>query len=173
MTPGFPETPESPVLVLALGNRLLGDDAAGLAILEALQARARSWGETVELLDGGTLGLALLGRLAEREAVVFLDAVALGAAPGTVHVLRGAALRERAAAPGATAHETSAADLLRAASLVGELPREITLVGVEPEIVRTGVGLSPAVAKAIAEASRRAEEAVEETVARLRGGLRG
>ena len=39
-------------------------------------------------LDGGTQGLALLGRLEGRRVLVLLDAVALGAAPGTVHILR-------------------------------------------------------------------------------------
>jgi hydrogenase maturation protease len=180
MKPGFPEGDPSasrsvedrgeraPVLVLALGNRLLEDDAAGIVLLESLRPEAeRRWGTRVDLVDGGTQGLALLGILEGRAAVVFLDAAALDAAPGTVHLLRGDDLLDRAAGPGTTAHETSAADLLRAASLIGDLPPRITLVGIEPEQVRTGLGLTARVEASLPEARRLAFEEIRRAVADL------
>ena len=78
----------APVLVLGLGNLLLGDDAAGLRLLAAVEREGARWGDSVEFVDGGTQGLALLGQLSGRRAAVFLDAVGVGAAPGMVHVLR-------------------------------------------------------------------------------------
>jgi hydrogenase maturation protease len=126
---------------------LLGDDGVGLALLERLKA-LHPWGACVELLDGGTQALALLGQLEDRRAVLILDAVALGAPPGTVHVLEGEALLGTGRRAG-TAHEGNAGELLRAALLLGQLPVYVCAVGVEPERVGTGIGLSGAVSAAL------------------------
>src|SRR5271157_189086 len=101
-------------LVLALGNTLLRDDGVGVEILHALEREAAGWGDEVDFVDGGTQGLALLGVLSGRRAAVILDAIALGAAPGTVHVLSAddaARLRSRRST---TAHEGNAGELLAA-----------------------------------------------------------
>ncbi|MHC5002008.1 MAG: hydrogenase maturation protease [Planctomycetota bacterium] len=143
-----------PVLVLALGNMLLRDDGFGLVLLEQLRERLGGKAD-LELVDGGTQGIALVGLLSGRRAVLVLDAVARGAPPGTVHVIDDAV----AEAPprGGTAHEGNAGDLLAAAALIGDLPPVVRVVGVEPEVVRTGTGLSDTVASALPEALRAAE----------------
>ena len=97
----------APVLLLGLGNPLMSDDGAGQEILAQLESEAPNWGGRVEFLDGGTQGLALLGRFDGRKAVLFLDAVRLGDKPGAVHMLRGEELA-RMGSPGVTAHEGSA-----------------------------------------------------------------
>ncbi|MHC4948648.1 MAG: hydrogenase maturation protease [Planctomycetota bacterium] len=91
----------APVLVLGLGNLLLRDDGVGLTLLARLRDEHAAL-PGVEWLDGGTQGLALLGRLAGRRGLLVLDAVALGDAPGTVHVLPDAA--HRPPARGAVRH---------------------------------------------------------------------
>lgn len=179
MKPGFPEAGRpahlahrdrgdtAPVLVLAVGNVLLGDDGVGQEVLAQLDRLADRWGDRVEFLDGGTQGMALLGFLVGRRAVVFLDAVALGAAPGTLHRLRNQEVLT--ATPGArmTAHEASAGDLLRAAALVGQLPPEVVVIGVEPASLETGVGLSPAVRESVPAAVRAATGVVDQLVSEL------
>jgi hydrogenase maturation protease len=137
------------VLVLGVGNALLGDDGAGLLVLAELQRDAGKWGDQVEFLDGGTQGLALLESIASRRALLVLDAVALGAEPGTVHVLRGwSHAGERAS----TAHESNVAELLQASTLLGECPEQVTVIGIEPARIETGIGVSEAVARAVGEA---------------------
>src|ERR1035437_72962 len=81
----------APILVLGLGNLLLSDDAAGLHLEAALLAE-RGATDPVEFVDGGPQGLPLLHCRANRRGVVGLDAVGLGAEPGSVHVLRGPAI---------------------------------------------------------------------------------
>ena len=141
--------PKPPVLVLGVGNALLGDDGAGLLVLAELERDAAEWGGQVEFLDGGTQGLALLDRIASRRALLVLDAVALGAEPGTVHVLRGWA---HAGGRASTAHESNVAELLQASTLLGECPEQVTVIGIEPARIETGMGVSEAVAKAVGEA---------------------
>jgi len=149
------------LLVLGVGNTLLGDDAAGLAVLSELERTREAWGPAVEFLDGGTQGLALLDRIAGRHALLILDAVKLGAAPGTVHVLRS---WSHAAARASTAHESNVAELLEASALLGELPEHVTIVGIEPDRMETGIGLSAAVRDAVGRAVAAAKAAIMETV---------
>ncbi len=149
---------EAPVLVLGIGNPLLGDDGAGLALLAGLAGVPEPM---VEYVDGGTQGLALLGYLAGRRAVVILDAVMNGAPPGSVHVLRGEEALRLATARSSTAHESNAGELLAAAALLGQLPEEVVVVGIEPERLQTGIGFSDAVLEGLGEAAAQAREVVK------------
>jgi hydrogenase maturation protease len=62
------------VLVLGLGNVLLGDDGLGAAAVARVERDYRV-PASVRLEDGGTLGLSLLGLLAEAEHVILVDAI--------------------------------------------------------------------------------------------------
>ncbi|MGA2271601.1 MAG: hydrogenase maturation protease [Bryobacteraceae bacterium] len=159
MTPG---SVERPVLVLGVGNALLGDDSAGLLLLAELERDADQWGDQVEFLDGGTQGLALLDRIASRRALLVLDAVALGAEPGTVHVLRG---WKHAGERASTAHESNVAELLQASTLLGECPEQVTVVGIEPAQIATGIGISDAVANAVGAAVEAVRRELAESLA--------
>ena len=152
-----------PLLVLGIGNPLLQDDGVGLEILERLSAD--DWPEEVEFVDGGTQGLTLLGRIEGRQALVVLDAVARGAAPGTIHTMTGDETLRLGTQPGATVHEGGASTLLATAALLGDLPPRVIVVGVEPRDVHTEIGLSPPVAAAVPEAVQKARQAVLELLA--------
>ena len=148
-------------VVLALGNTLLRDDGVGVEILHALEREAAELGGAVEFVDGGTQGLALLGVLSGRRAAVILDAVALGAAPGTVHVLSADEAGRVRSRRSTTAHEGNAGELLATARLLGDLPERTMVVGIEPQEVCTGVGLSDAVARSVPEAVECARRVLE------------
>jgi len=124
-------------------------------------------GDQVEFLDGGTQGLALLDRIANRRVLLVLDAVALGAEPGTVHVLRG---WKHAGERASTAHESNVAELLQASMLLGECPEQVTVIGIEPERIATGIGVSEAVARGVGAA---VETARRELAGRLIRSQRG
>jgi hydrogenase maturation protease len=178
------------LLVLGLGNPLLGDDGAGLLLLSELWGRlpacggfpgrpfaacrnagqpslpaSLDWGERVEFLDGGTQGLMLLGRVSRRPALLILDAVSMGAAPGTVHVLRDMEALGLDSHHSRTAHEGNAAELLAAALLLGECPERFFVVGIEPANVNPGIGLSEPVRAALRPALSAARAIVEEVLA--------
>jgi hydrogenase maturation protease len=157
----------APVLLLAIGNPLMADDGAGQEILSRLESAAKEWGTGVELVDGGTQGLALLGQFERRKAVVFLDAVRLGSKAGAVHVLNGEELVQMGRRPATSAHEGSAPDILRALQLLGEVPEAVALVGIEPERVETHIGLSPAVMDSIGLAAGLARMTVNRLLASM------
>ena len=145
--------------MLGLGNTLCGDDGVGPALIAELARHSEEWAGRVELVDGGTQGLALLGVVAGRRAALILDAVALGGDPGTIHVLRQPNL---AAHRAGSAHEGNAGELLAAAALLGDLPERLVILGVEPQRIATGAGLSEPVQRALQPALARARALIEE-----------
>ena len=157
------ETRDQPVsaeLVLGLGNVLLGDDGVGPALVREIQTKYANENR-VECIDGGTQGLALLGYLEGREAVIILDAFASGKTPGEISVLEGPEVLGYGVSRSTTAHEGNAGELLSAAHLLGSMPERVFLVGVEPERVRTELGLSESVAQSLPAAFERTCAVVE------------
>jgi hydrogenase maturation protease len=135
------------LLVLGLGNLLLSDDGLGPAVMAELVRRFVA-PEGVALLDGGTLGLALLGELAEARAAILVDAVAAEAPAGTLVRIEGAEVAP-AVAQRLSPHQIGVADLLGAARLLGREPPRLVLLGAVPQSLELGVGCSPSVAASI------------------------
>lgn len=137
------------VLVLGLGNALMGDDAFGVRAVEALLSRFRPL-EGVQMLDGGTLGLDLLPRLEGVDHLLIIDALEMGAPAGTVARLEGEEV-PRAFAHKLSVHQMGVQDLLAVAELQGHLPGELVVWGVQPQSVEMGLELSPPVYGALRE----------------------
>jgi hydrogenase maturation protease len=143
--------------VVGLGNPLLTDDGVGLVLLEQLRARG-PWQPDVELVDGGTWGLSLLPVLADHARVLVLDAIRAGEPAGTLLRGRGADLPRLYAHP-LSPHQIDLVEVLAAAELVGEVPDELVVLGVQPlSTDGPAVGLTEPVAatvpRALAEAER-------------------
>ena len=156
----------APVLVLGLGNVLLGDDGVGPTLVREMRGLYKGV-RAVECIDGGTQGMALLGYFAGREALVILDAYASRRGAGSVSVLEGSEVLSAARPRSITAHEGNAGELLAAAALVDILPKHLSLVGIEPGGVYTKFGLSEPARNALPAALVRACGIVERVLAEL------
>jgi len=156
----------APILVLGLGNVLLGDDGIGPRVIRELQGLYTAV-EAVECVDGGTQGLALLGYFAGRQALIIIDAFSSGRGPGEISTLERSALLKYRASHATTAHEGNAGELLATAQLLHELPPRVFLIGIEPECVRTDLALSESVAKCLPAAFTRACAIVEQELVRV------
>jgi hydrogenase maturation protease len=130
------------VLVLGLGNILLSDEGAGVQAVQELQRRY-DCPDTVEFIDGGTMGLDLLPYLEGRSHVFIIDAVKTGSAPGTVIRIDDPPAYFRSKT---SPHQIGLADVLGIAAITGDLPRNITLFGIEPKQLTTGLDLSGEIA---------------------------
>jgi len=137
------------ILILGLGNSVMTDDGFGPCMVDVLQKGFHFPGEVV-LLDGGTLGLDLLPRLEGVERLLILDAVDMGAEPGAVFRLEGEEV-PRAFADKLSVHQMGLQDLLAVAELLGHLPSELVVWGVQPGTIDVGLELTPPVAKAADE----------------------
>jgi hydrogenase maturation protease len=141
------QAPSGGFLVLGLGNLLCGDDGLGVTAVTAV-ARRYQVPDGVQLLDGGTLGLSLLGWLAEAEDILLVDAIRDGAAPGTLVRLEGDEV-EHAARERLSVHQIGVADLLDSLRLLDAWPRRLALLGLEPEHLDLGLSRSHAVDRAL------------------------
>ncbi len=74
--------PEKKILVLALGNDLLGDDAIGLMVARALRNEN---GNSIDIIESPVAGFALLDYLEGYDKALLLDAMHTGEYPeGTI-----------------------------------------------------------------------------------------
>jgi len=147
-------------LVIGLGNPLMGDDGIGLAALERLAASG-AVPRGVELVDGGTWGMNLLHRIESADAVILLDAIQAGTAPGTVVELEGDAVPRRLAHK-LSPHQIDLAEVLAIAALRGALPPRLIALGIEPGVVEMSSRLSPAVEAALPRLLERVIERLAE-----------
>jgi hydrogenase maturation protease len=137
------------VLVAGIGNIFLGDDGFGPAVIQRLASRSLPDGVRVE--DFGIRGIHLayemLGASPQYETTIIIDAVARGAAPGTLFVLEPDVADTPIAAP--DAHSLSVEGVLQYLAQVGGHPCRVVVVGCEHETIDSVMGLSESVAAAV------------------------
>ena len=141
-------------LLVGIGNTLLTDDGVGVHVIRELDAlrRAGEIGHAIRLRDGGTSGLALLSEFKDLDALIVIDAMELGAGPGTVRVFQAADMDLQLRGRKGTAHEVALADLMAAAQLIGCMPERRALVGVQPGSTQWGLSPTEPVRAAISQA---------------------
>lgn len=155
------------VLVAGVGNVLRGDDGFGIEVLARLAGELEGR-PGITLFESGIAGISLVQELlAGYDALIVLDAVDRGAAPGTLFVLE-PDLDALATGPRPRAvdlHQADPHEVLRMAAALGALPeRGVWIIGCQAaECDELGAGLSPPVAAQVTAAAAR----VEEILARL------
>lgn len=133
-------------IVLGLGNLVHSDDGVGVHAIHALQLDLRV-PFNVELIDGGTQGLALLSHISSVRHLLVIDAIDVGRLPGTVLRFEGTSLK---GLPGkASVHQLGYADLMVALELLGESPDEVVVLGVQPMSTDWGAELTSSVEDAL------------------------
>lgn len=137
--------------IYGIGNILMGDDGIGPAVAHYLAQNTALPDVTIE--DLGTPSLDLPNYLSGYELVIFIDAVAADAPPGTIRLYS----RDEivASPPGIriSPHEPTINDALIVLDFAGGAPKDVVLVGVVPQTLESGMTLSPAVAGAVPRAA--------------------
>ncbi len=115
----------SGILVLGIGNVLMGDEGVGVNVVRELEMMGPGHGVTY--LDGGTGGLQLLGPMQRADRVMLIDATADGRTVGSVQRLEP---RFSSDYPRTlTGHDIGLKDLLDALHLLGNGPK-VTLFAI-------------------------------------------
>ena len=125
------------VLVIGLGNPILGEDGVGWqgagAVGRALATTIQSAGLQVEVDYASLGGLRLMERMLGYERVILVDSMETGLVPeGHLHVCRLEELPDRATGHSASAHDTSLRVALELGRACGEaIPSRVDVVGIE------------------------------------------
>ena len=147
------------ILVAGVGNIFLGDDAFGVEVAHALMRRQLP--ESVSVKDFGIrvfdLAYTLLGPW---DAVIIVDALPRGEAPGTIYVFEPDLTGVGNPASPDMAMDPHGMDPLRVLTLaasLGKISAQVVIVGCEPQDfgdeLEGRMGLSAPVQAAIEEAS--------------------
>ena len=138
------------IVILGVGNRLMGDDGFGPRIIEALEKR--SLPENVELIDAGVGGMAILSWIENADKIVIVDSVQTNnEPPGTVY-----RFTDKELPPSdmfmLSLHDLNLVDTINIGRVVQKMPEEIVILGVEVKrVAEFDDKLTPEVEAAMAE----------------------
>lgn len=141
----FEEDKSNSILVLGVGNYLMGDEGVGVHIIEEMAKQ--NLPEYLDILDGGTGGFLLLNCFEAYKTVIFVDATIDGRPAGTIRLIR-----PKFAADFPTAlsvHDVGLKDMIEAVYLMEDKPDlHLFTVSIE-ELVPMTLKLNPNVKNAI------------------------
>lgn len=149
-------SPEQPLaLILGFGNILLGDDGAGVQLVERLRNELPDRG--YEFVDGGTMSFSLLSHVERTGSMLVIDAAELEEPAGSVQIFENDSMdRFLKGSRRRTVHEVGLVDLLDMARLRDCLPSRRALLCIQPAVIDWSEALSPSVQAAMTEASSQA-----------------
>ncbi len=136
------------ILILGVGNILMGDEGIGVRVVEHL-VEGYEIPSSVEVVDGGTSGMELIGYLENKDVVFIIDAISRkGMSPGEVVILGLSELsviyRNRI-----SPHQLGISEVLAVATIHEKLPPVVKLIGIKPKDIEPGLELSPEVRSSI------------------------
>ncbi len=134
---------ERPIIILGLGNIMMGDEGFGVHFIRWLAGRYRPL-PGLEIIDGGTLGYVLLDTICRARHVIVIDCIRLVDTPGSLYRFDRKAM-EAHLPPPRSAHEVKFSDVLCKAEMMGECPGMTFLCVVPERIVDMDLKMTPAV----------------------------
>ncbi len=156
------------VLVLGVGNTIMGDDGVGYCFARALAECGGGEGVDVEAIPA--LELGALGLLEERSLVVVVDAcVVPEGKPGEVYVAEASGVEENGVP--LHSHDTDPLKLLALARSLGVTRGRAVVVCVVPYRIEAGLGVTSEVMGSLARVYHEVARLVEKAGGRLRASL--
>lgn len=133
------------ILVLGIGNLLMGDEGIGVHTIKALEDITLP--KNIVLLDGGTGGFHLLEYLQKYSQIVMVDATMDGNPAGTISVIEPKFASDFPKS--LSAHDIGLKDLVESTALLGELPKIYLITVTIDNIQSMELELSPQVKRAV------------------------
>ena len=113
------------ITVLGLGNILLGDEGFGVHFVRSFQERYHV-PDTVNLIDGGTLGYGLLDIITACSRLIVIDVIKVDDTPGSLYRFNRHDMELHLPEP-TSAHEVEFFHVLHQAELIDECPEAVFL----------------------------------------------
>lgn len=135
------------IMVLGVGNPLYSDDGLGIQVVETLLDRYE-FPENVTVVDGGVLGINLLGVISGARHLIVVDTILNHGKPGDLHRLAGEQIPTRILAKNSL-HQVDLLEALTLCQALDHVP-ETVIVGAEPgDLTTLNPGLTPPLAAAV------------------------
>jgi hydrogenase maturation protease len=131
------------VMILGIGSILYSDDGFGIRVIEQIE-RDYEFPDEVLVVDGGVLGINLLGVISKPNHLVVVDAIRNRGNPGDLYRLEGDAIPERIRAKNSL-HQVDFLEALTLCQVFDKVPQTV-IIGVEPQDYQTlSLALTPTV----------------------------
>ncbi len=130
----FDEPYATDIMVLGIGCILYSDEGFGVRVVEKMQ-QLYEFPENVLLVDGGVLGINLLGVISKPDHLIVVDAIRNHGKPGDLYRLEGSEIPERIRAKNSL-HQVDFLEALTLCQALEKVP-ETVILGVEPEDIET------------------------------------
>lgn len=127
------------VKIIALGNRLRGDDGIGPIVIEEL--KKKNLKNEITLLDAGSDAFAVLEHLMEEDPAIIIDCARMGKQPGEFVSMSIDSDKLRIAEKSISLHGFSLAEVIQLAQNTGDIAQG-RIIGIEPEAIEFNTGLS-------------------------------
>lgn len=136
-------------VVLGVGNELYRDEGVGVVVARLLAQEGTA--PEVRVVEGALGGINLLFEMEGARRVIVVDAVDMGAAPGTVRVFTPEDVEVVPPTMVASLHQVGLGQVLELGPLIGVQP-QVHIVGIQPAEVAPGFELTETVTRAVPEA---------------------
>ena len=129
------------VMILGVGCILYSDEGFGVRVIEEILQRYQ-FPDNVSVVDGGVLGVNLLGVISQADDLIVVDAVRNKGKPGQMYRLAGKQIPERIRAKNSL-HQVDFLEALTLCQALDKVPITV-IVGIEPEDIDTlSIELTP------------------------------
>jgi hydrogenase maturation protease len=122
------------IMILGIGSILYSDDGFGIRVAHRLEA-AFEFPDHVLVVDGGVLGINLLGVISKPRHLIVVDTMRNGGTPGDLYRVEGDAIPERIRAKNSL-HQVDFLEALTLCQALDNVPQTV-IIGVEPGDVDT------------------------------------
>lgn len=129
------------VTILGIGNILLTDEGFGVHFVRWFSERYRASAE-VKIIDGGTLGYALLDTICSCRNLIVVDVLKIQDVPGSLYRFNKKEM-EIHLPPPTSAHEVTFSDVLFKVELMDESPEIVFLCIVPQEYGNMNMEMTP------------------------------
>jgi len=130
----FDEMYSPEIMILGIGSILFSDDGFGIQVVQRIE-KEYSFPENVLVVDGGVLGINLLGVISKPRHLIVVDTLRNRGKPGDLYRLEGDAVPERIRAKNSL-HQVDFLEALTLCQALDNVPKTV-IIGVEPEDIQT------------------------------------
>jgi hydrogenase maturation protease len=130
----FDQTFAPEIMVLGIGCILYSDEGFGVRVIEKI-AQLFEFSNNVMLVDGGVLGVNLLGVISKPDHLIVVDAIRNKGNPGDLYRLEGDVIPERIRAKNSL-HQVDFLEVLTLCQALDKVPQTV-IIGVEPMDIET------------------------------------
>jgi hydrogenase maturation protease len=131
---------ENKITILGIGNTLFSDEGVGIHLLPILEKELQDL-KNVEIIEGLTDGMRLLGPVEDAENLIIIDAINAGKEGGTIIRLEGDEIPAYFGIK-MSIHQLGFQEVLLAAKMRDRYPKHIMMFGMQPTSLELGIELT-------------------------------